>query len=263
VKRVLLIDGDILVYQVASAAEKVIHWGDDLWTLHSDMNEALPTFVERIDQVKEELKADHICFALTTTGVNFRKLVYSNYKANRKAVRKPLVWKPLREYLHANYETFERDGLEGDDCLGILSTSKFSFTKEYGDDVEKIIVSIDKDFKTIPGKYYHMQKREMVEVSEREADYWFYFQTLTGDTTDGYPGCPGIGPKNAERILKPIFEAGEAERSSAWKAVVESYKAKGLGEGVALQMARCARILRHSDYDFKNKKPILWEAPHE
>jgi DNA polymerase-1 len=236
------------------------------------MNEALPNFVDRIEQIKEELKADHICFALTTTGVNFRKLVYSNYKANRKAVRKPLVWKPLREYLHANYETFERDGLEGDDCLGILSTSKFSFTKEYGDDVEKIIVSIDKDFKTIPGKYYHMQKREMVEVSEREADYWFYFQTLTGDTTDGYPGCPGIGPKNAERLLHAVQPVTMsqcatvadcvAENNRAmWKAVVQAYKAKGLGEGVALQMARCARILRHSDYDFKNKKPILWEAP--
>jgi DNA polymerase-1 len=198
--------------------------------------------------------------------VNFRKLVYPNYKANRKAVRKPLVWKPLREYLHANYETFERDGLEGDDCLGILATSKFSFTKEYGDDVEKIIVSIDKDFKTIPCQYYHMQKREMTTVTPMQADYWFMFQTLTGDTTDGYPGCPGIGPKNAERILLAATEKLQGAdfdivRAAMWKAVLEAYKAKGLGEGVALQMARCARILRHSDYDFKNKKPILWEAP--
>lgn len=255
-KRVLLIDGDILVYQVASAAEKPFDWGDDLWTLHSDMNEALPTLEAKIGEIKNELKADHIVFALTTTTRNFRKDVYPKYKANRKAVRKPLVWKPLREYLHANYETFERDGLEGDDCLGILVTSKFAFTKEYGDDVEKILVSIDKDFKTIPCKYWHMQKREMIEITEAQADYFFMYQTLTGDTTDGYPGCPGVGPKNAERILADVNDNGEM-----WKRVVAAYKEKGLGEGVALQMARCARILRHEDYDFKNKKPKLWESP--
>jgi DNA polymerase-1 len=43
--------------------------------------------------------------------------------------------------------------------------------------------------------------------------------------------------------------------------IVEQYAKKKLGGGVALQMARCARILRASDYDFKNKKPILWKAP--
>ncbi len=258
-KRVLLIDADILVYQVATSSEKPIDWGDDLWTLHSDMNEALPDLQGRIDRIREELKADHLVFALTTTERNFRKDVYPKYKDNRKATRKPLVWKPLRDWLHANHTVFERSHLEGDDCLGILATKKTSITQNniYAPE-ERILVSIDKDFKTIPCTYYHMQKREMVTITEAEADYWFMFQTLTGDTTDGYPGCPGIGPKNAEKILKT---APAMLVSEFWPRVVEAYKAKGLGEGVALQMARCARILRASDYDFKNKKPILWEPP--
>jgi DNA polymerase-1 len=268
-KRVLLIDGDILVYQVASAAEKPYDWGDDLWTLHSDMNEALPAFEQRIEDLRTELQADHIIFALTTMGKNFRKDVYPKYKSNRKAVRKPLVWKPLREHLHANYEVFERDGLEGDDCLGILATKAGTISTKVGVGWERILVSIDKDFKTIPCTYYHMQKREMLTITEAEADRWFMFQTLTGDTTDGYPGCPGIGPKNAERILEvvepvvmsqcvDVADCHSKNLAALWRAVVATYKAKGLGEGVALQMARCARILRSGDYDFKNKKPILW-----
>ena len=43
-----------------------------------------------------------------------------------------------------------------------------------------------------------------------------------------------------------------------WKGVVETYFTKGLTEGDALIQARLARILRHEDYDYKKKEPILW-----
>jgi DNA polymerase-1 len=260
-RRVLLIDADILVYQVASAAEKPVDWGDDLWTLHSDMNEALPRLIGQINDIQERMRGNEMVFALTSTETNFRKTIYPKYKSNRKATRKPLVWKPLRDFLTATYTVFEKPHLEGDDCLGILATSKYAFTKEHGDDVEKVLVSIDKDFKTIPCHYWHLTNGES-HISESQANYWFMFQTLTGDTTDGYPGCPGMGPKSAEKLLSAFDKHSEGfDLKGAWEAVLKAYKDKGLGEAVALQQARCARILRASDYDFKNKKPILWEPP--
>lgn len=257
--RVLLIDADILVYQVATSVEVPIDWGDDLWTLHSNFGEAKDKIDGMIADIKESLDVDSVhrlVFALTTTQMNFRKNVYAKYKSNRKAVRKPLVWKPLRDYLKQNFVVFEKDNLEGDDCLGILATKSGPVVKGTAAGDERIIVSIDKDFKTIPCAYYHMKDREIRHISEGEADRYFMTQTLTGDTTDGYPGCPGIGPKSAEKVLEGCTTIAEM-----WPKVVEAYKAKGLGEGVAIQMARCARILRASDYDFKNKKPILWGPP--
>ena len=42
---------------------------------------------------------------------------------------------------------------------------------------------------------------EMLSVTEQEADKNFLMQCLTGDSTDGYPGVPGIGPKKTEALL--------------------------------------------------------------
>ena len=39
-------------------------------------------------------------------------------------------------------------------------------------------------------------------INEKEANYFHMLQTLTGDPTDGYKGCPNIGKVTAEKILK-------------------------------------------------------------
>jgi len=241
--RTLLIDGDINAYQVAASIEVVTDWGDDLWTLHSDAAEGIVALDAHLEHLQETLEADEMIIALTGSG-NFRKDVLPTYKSNRKATRKPICLPAMRQHLIDNYEVRMFDGLEGDDVLGIMATG--SFIKG-----EKIIVSIDKDMKTIPCSYYRSTHPDegVVEVDETEADYWHLLQTLTGDTTDGYKGCPGIGPKKAEAIL---------EADPTWGAVVATYEKAKLGEEEALIQARCARILRASDFNFKTKEPILW-----
>jgi DNA polymerase-1 len=85
-----------------------------------------------------------------------------------------------------------------------------------------------------------------------------------GDTTDGYPGCQGIGPKKAEAILREALDPKiitPHDQRLMWEAVVAAFKKAELTEDFALQMARVARILRVEDYDFQNKCPILWTPP--
>jgi DNA polymerase-1 len=86
-----------------------------------------------------------------------------------------------------------------------------------------------------------------MDVSEREADRNHMIQTLTGDRTDGYPGCPGIGPARAEKIV-----------DGGWDAVVDAYVKAGLNEATALTQARLARILRKGDYVRKTGLVKLW-----
>ena len=71
-----------------------------------------------------------------------------------------------------------------------------------------------------------------------------------GDTTDGYSGCPKIGPKTAEKILKS---------NPTWDAVVNQYQKADLSPDYALTQARLARILRHTEWDDDKMAVKLWE----
>lgn len=240
-----LIDGDVLLYKTAAVCEVDTDWGGGFHTLHSDAETAIPVLDGMIDSMIEAVQANDNRVVITDSGNQFRKTVYPLYKSNRKSIRRPLLWGVLREHLVSSWKAMMKPGLEGDDVLGILSTHP---TIIKGDSV---IVSIDKDMGTIPGAWFNPGKPEagIMSVSEEEADYFHLFQTLTGDTTDGYPGCPGIGPVAATKLL---------DASPTWATVVEAYAKRGLTEADALAQARCARILRASDYDFKKKEPILW-----
>jgi DNA polymerase-1 len=252
-----LIDADILAYQAAAYAEKDIDWGDGLWTLHAFEADAEAKFDDLVHGVIQKVEATDSLLAITDK-VNWRKAVLPTYKSNRAATRKPMLLKHLQEYAKENYKVFQRDTLEGDDCLGILATMKAKL-------IDPIVCSLDKDFKTIPGKHYNFGKDEFFEISVHQADYWHMIQTLMGDSTDGYVGIPGCGIKTAEKILQKAVEEGTpwADRKQLnqiyWKHVVAAYEKAGLCEEEALVQARVARICRAEDYDFDKKQVILWE----
>lgn len=249
--KTLLIDGDVVAYQFSTAAEVAIHWGDDFWTLHADAAEAKARLDAFLASLMSELEATDLIIALSdATRQYFRKAIFPTYKRSREGVRKPVILAELRRHLQETYPTFERPGLEGDDVLGILATSKKIVPGE------KVIVSIDKDLLTVPGLHYNTRHPEkgVFMVTQDEADYFHLFQTLTGDTSDGYPGCPGTGPKRAEQILACC----DGDKSQLWGLVVDAYVKAGFSEEEALIQARVARILRAEDYDFAAKKPILW-----
>ena len=79
-------------------------------------------------------------------------------------------------------------------------------------------------------------------------------QTLTGDPTDGYPGCKGVGPVGATKALQ-----GHPE--GHWGAIVALYEKQGLTEADALLNARMAYMLRAHNYDFNTKEITHWTPP--
>lgn len=250
----ILIDGDILVYQSSSAVQKDIDWGDGLFTCHAFLEDAQDTFVLSLKSIIKDMTekgyADDnskYIFAFSDS-TNFRKELNPNYKSNRKNTRKPTCYYALRDSIKElegipKITTVTLDNLEGDDVLGILSTQT-----NYKDSV---IVSMDKDFKTLPSYFYNYEKKTL-ELHLEDFSYWTMFQTLVGDITDGYKGCPNVGKVSAEKILKAVKDPKDY-----WKTVVETYKSKGSTFEDAVLNYRMAHILTCFDYDIENKK-VIW-----
>jgi len=234
----LLIDADIIAFKASASAEMPIKWDEDEWTLHAYESDVSMIVDDQINKLVEAAPVQDCVLALSDTN-NFRKDVASYYKANRSNVRKPMLLKFAKQYMMDNWNTIIYKNLEADDVLGILGTANS----------ETIIWSEDKDLQTVPAK--HWMDGEVVTISEEEADFNFFVQTLSGDTTDNYKGCPGIGKKTAERLLAD---------NPTWDKVVEIFASKNLSEKVALENARLARILRDGEYDTDTGKVTLWKT---
>lgn len=264
--RTVLVDADVLVYSASHTAQRVIEWEPGTFTVHGNLDNAKQVVDDKLMHICEALHADRLVLALSDYTAPWRKAVMPTIKQNRSGVAKPVLLHPLRAYLHDRYEVVQRPTLEGDDVLGILGTHPTLLPGQ------KIIVTIDKDLKGVPGflaNLTDLDKGEaaVVQVTEAQADRFHLLQALAGDPTDGYAGCPGIGMKKAEKILSYAVDAAPAGADSdtlnwlCWEAIVNAYRAAGLGEEVALQNARVARICRFRDYDFENKHVILWTPP--
>jgi DNA polymerase-1 len=270
-QRHLLIDADVFAFEAASAVEFAWEFEDGHWTWWCNEDEVRHRIQEKITQYMDELHGDNCWLCLTDSAKNFRFDILSTYKGNRKKVKKPIVLQSIRKWLVEEKGALLKPRLEGDDVMGIAATSEMLKG-------EKIIVSIDKDMKTIPGLYCRDLASGIINVTEDEADRWHLKQTLSGDTTDGYAGCPGVGVTGAEKALREMTKVvpyehemkrgarkgevetryAEEETDSLWEVVLSRFLAAGLTEADAIQQARVARILRAEDYNFKTKEPIWW-----
>ena len=243
----LLIDGDILLYRMGYVNQDVIEWEADCTSEFTDIEKAKKDFDRFVKLLMKDTKATDYIICLSGSN-NFRYRVEPTYKHNRKESSKPILYTKLKEYVLEAYadKLKIKDDLEADDVMGIMATMK---PNKY------IIATIDKDLKQIPSKHYNWNEGVLFEVTKESGDYYFYTQVLTGDPTDGYSGCKGIGAVGARKILEAVDDG------NYWVAIVEAYESKGYTEEDAIKQARLARILRASDYDFKNKKVRLWTPP--
>ena len=242
-KTTLLIDADVLAFEAAVVAEESIEWKDEMWTVHADMALAKARVINRVEEFKDRMKTDSVTMCLTDRA-NFRRILNPDYKANRSKSRLPIILRQVKQWIIEELDGQMWANLEADDVISILATDKEM-------DEETIIISIDKDFKSVPGIFYDYNKGEYHHPTEEEADNYHLVQTIAGDHTDGYSGVPGIGVTRAERLLE--------KDGYSWETVVKSYEKAGLTENEALTNAWMARLLRADNYSFRtNTIKKLW-----
>ena len=234
----LLIDCDFIVYKCAAACEDEIDFGDDVIVVTSRFSEAYSMVERELYRIANDLGCFDDSILFFSDSINFRKSIDPAYKGHRNR-KKPCGYKRIINKLKEEHHVVVMPTIEADDAMGIYAT------KEPG----HIICSPDKDMRQIPGDLYDLSTG-VVTITEEEGKHWHYIQTLAGDQTDGYSGVPGFGVKRAAAFFE--------ENGYTWNSVVQAFGSKGLEESDALQNARLAKILQHTDYDFDTESVKLW-----
>jgi len=257
---IALIDGDIIIHRCAVVFDEPMyqleHPAEGAYAF--DIVNAKRNVKIQIMKIIDDVQADRAIVCLTGPD-NFRKKIDPGYKSNR-TTRKPILFLELRAWAEASFECFEKATLEADDVMGILATA--DDVLGFGADDRRVICSIDKDLRTIPGLHWNWDRQngffdEVEVIGETAALQQFYRQAIMGDPTDGYSGCPGAGKVAAGKAIPDTM----VDEEEMWAAVLAVFKKGGLDEDDAITNARMARILRDCDYDFEKGEPILWTPP--
>lgn len=195
------------------------------------------------------MDATDLIICLSDDLQNFRKDIYPAYKAKRRTSVRPIHLYDVKEWFGEKYDTRVYPRLEGDDVMGILATEPHT-----GD---RIIVSADKDMMTVPSLLYRPQEADLgvMSISHLDSIRFLFWQTIVGDATDGYPGCPGVGKFSV--YAQDVLEA--EDEIEAWDEVLMAYASKGLDESHAVIQCNLARILVHGAWDGKRVTP--WVPP--
>jgi len=264
-----LVDADSILYRAAIENEIRIEHPDTDWISigfrEGDLSTTCSAILSQwLMTASEYLPIDKVTLCFTDSRrnpvgprhTNFRKKLYSPYKENRQrsGVGKPHGFYHMLEkwYNDTDHKTLIWPGLEADDICGIMQTYSPNGT---------VILSIDKDMRTIPGMLVNPDTDRVFETSEREAEENHMIQTLSGDSTDNYPGLPGIGPVGARKLVRA--DTTWRDLMEHWNDVSVKLLEKGKSTTNMLTQARMAKILTNLEWDAKNERVIPWEFPSE
>ena len=265
------IDGDILLYQAASAvqARGYIAYDEEGNPIRyskykknvmdypsfkpyacvelEDIEHAKRIFDSKISTTIRKTGATKHTIYITGKG-NFRKDLYEEYKANRGP--KPLLYSVIRQHALDKINTVLVDGQEADDALAIAQTN---------DREGHIIASIDKDLLMVHGHHYNLNKGEMSYITQEEGMLNFYKQLLTGDKIDNIPGIKGVGDKTAGKLLADCKNEEEM-----WVVALNRWCKEAMGDGLSLvdtsivyeEVVRNGRLLW-----MRTKEGEIWTPP--
>ena len=240
----LLIDADWLIYNSCCACEEDTRWTEHEHTLHSDERDIMNMIDNRIDVYKTIAGEKHDIVMCFTSYPTFRHEIFPEYKIHRIGKRKPLALRSVINNCKKIYDCVSYPNLEGDDVLGLLATN--------GQYKNPIIVSVDKDMRTIPCKL--IAAEEVEHITEKKANRHWFEMSIAGDSTDGIVGVKGTGMVTATKLLADTPDTIDA----LWSKVAETYTKKGYSLADAILNARLTRILREGDYNYSTGEVKLW-----
>ncbi len=207
-KKLFLLDAYALIYRAYYALIKAPRI-----TSKGFNSSAVFGFCNTLDEILRKENPTHIAVCFDPKGDTFRHELYAEYKAKREAQPEDISLSvPIIKELVEAYRipVFEVPGFEADDVIGTLSrlaaaegftTYMMTPDKDYGqlvnDNVFMYRPSLKgqgfeiRGVKEICGKYDISSPRQVIDLL-----------ALEGDAIDNIPGCPGVGPKTASKLIR-------------------------------------------------------------
>ena len=171
---------------------------------------AVMGFVNTLNEILTKEQPTHIGVAFDH-GKTFRDEAFPAYKAQREETPEDIrasvpVIKTIIEAMHI--PVLQVDGFEADDVIGTLAT------KAGAAGIKTYMLTPDKDYgQLVSNNVFIFRPRhgggyETMGPSEVCAKYELDSPTqvidllaLMGDSADNFPGCPGVGPKTAAKLI--------------------------------------------------------------
>ena len=171
---------------------------------------AVMGFVNTLNEILTKEQPTHIGVAFDH-GKTFRDEAFPAYKAQREETPEDIrasvpVIKTIIEAMHI--PVLQVDGFEADDVIGTLAT------KAGAAGIKTYMLTPDKDYgQLVSDNVFIFRPRhgggyETMGPSEVCAKYELDSPTqvidllaLMGDSADNFPGCPGVGPKTAAKLI--------------------------------------------------------------
>lgn len=171
---------------------------------------AVMGFVNTLNEILTKEQPTHIGVAFDH-GKTFRDEAFPAYKAQREETPEDIrasvpVIKTIIEAMHI--PVLQMDGFEADDVIGTLAT------KAGAAGIKTYMLTPDKDYgQLVSDNVFIFRPRhgggyETMGPSEVCAKYELDSPTqvidllaLMGDSADNFPGCPGVGPKTASKLI--------------------------------------------------------------
>lgn len=206
-KKLFLLDAYALIYRAYYAlirAPRITSKGFN--------TSAIFGFCNTLDEILRKENPSHIAVCFDPHGPTFRHEMYPEYKAQREAQPEditasvPIIEEIVRAY---NIPIFEVPGFEADDVIGTLAC------KAQAEGFTTYMMTPDKDYGQLVTDNIYMYKPSLrgmgfeIRGPKEVCDKYgikdplqvIDLLALEGDTIDNIPGCPGVGPKTATKLI--------------------------------------------------------------
>ena len=201
--KLVIIDGNSIMYRSFYALPL-------LSNSEGEYSNAIYGFAMQVINIINNIKPKYMVVAFDFSKHTFRNDLFDGYKATRKPMPDELRGQvaPLKEMLKLmNIAVVEKEGIEGDDVIGIVS-KKFL-------DTETIIVTGDRDsfqlVDDVTSVYFTRKGTSDVKIMNEKSlrdEYgvtpkqFIDLKALQGDSSDNIPGVAGVGPKTATELIQ-------------------------------------------------------------